>query len=61
MTQISFDDPELRRERENRIILSRWGEMHEFIGPVCFLLSDASSYITASGINVDGGWKSKGL
>ena len=61
MTQLSFNDPNLRKEREDRIILSRWGEMHEFIGPVCFLLSEASSYITASGINVDGGWKSKGL
>tara|TARA_Y100000589_G_scaffold317383_1_gene343402 strand:- start:3878 stop:4648 length:771 start_codon:yes stop_codon:yes gene_type:complete len=61
MTQVSFNDRNLRKERENRIILSRWGEMHEFIGPVCFLLSEASSYITASGINVDGGWKSKGL
>ncbi len=61
MTQVSFNDSMLRKERENRIILSRWGEMNEFIGPVCFLLSDASSYITATGINVDGGWKSKGL
>ena len=61
MTQLSFNDPNLRKAREDRIILSRWGEMHEFIGPVCFLLSEASSYITASGINVDGGWKSKGL
>ena len=61
MTQVSFNDSTLRKERENRIILSRWGEMNEFIGPVCFLLSDASSYITATGINVDGGWKSKGL
>lgn len=61
MTQVSFDDPKLRKEREDRIILSRWGEMDEFLGPVCFLLSEASSYITASGINVDGGWKSKGL
>ena len=61
MTQVSFEDSKLRKERENRIILSRWGEMYEFLGPVCFLLSEASSYITASGINVDGGWKSKGL
>lgn len=61
MTETSLNDPTLYKERKDRIILSRWGEKHEILGPVCFLLSDASSYITATGINVDGGWRSKAL
>lgn len=61
MTKKSYDDPELNSERSNRTIIARWGELDEFIGPVVFLLSEASSYITASGINVDGGWRAKGL
>jgi len=61
MTEVSYNDPLLRKEREDRNIMSRWGEKQEFLGPVCFLLSNASSYMTASGINIDGGWKSKGL
>ena len=36
MTQVSFNDSTLRKERENRIILSRWGEMNEFIGQLAF-------------------------
>ena len=31
MTEVSFNDPNLRKERENRTILSRWGELDQFV------------------------------
>ena len=47
--------------RSKRMILPRWGEAADIVGPVVFLLSNASSYITGSDIYVDGGWTSKGI
>jgi len=61
MSKISYEDKTLREARSSRTILNRWGEINEVIGPIIFLLSDDSSYITGSGINVDGGWLAKGL
>jgi NAD(P)-dependent dehydrogenase (short-subunit alcohol dehydrogenase family) len=38
-----------------RIPLGRVGEAEEFASVACFLASDASSYVTGTAINVDGG------
>ena len=56
MTSESFEDPQKNKERLNNMILKRWGTPEDLIGPVAFLLSEASAYITGSDIYVDGGW-----
>ena len=61
MSKVSYEDKNMNQARAKRTILNRWGEIEEVIGPIIFLLSEESSYITGSGINVDGGWLAKGL
>lgn len=61
MTSTSFNDPELRRVRENNTILKRFGEASEVADAILFLSSNQSSYITGENIMVDGGFSAKGL
>tara|TARA_B100000886_G_C20426720_1_gene494512 strand:- start:9346 stop:10101 length:756 start_codon:yes stop_codon:yes gene_type:complete len=56
MTEDSFKNTEKNKERLDNMIIKRWGNPEDLIGPVAFLLSDASAYITGSDIYVDGGW-----
>jgi|TARA_Y100000294_G_C8495409_1_gene312572 2-deoxy-D-gluconate 3-dehydrogenase len=61
MTKKSYKNPLLKKNRDTRMILNRWGEPKDIVGPCVFLASDSSSYITGSDIIVDGGWLAKGL
>jgi len=40
----------------NSTMLKRLGKSEEIAGPIIFLLSEASSYVTGQVLKVDGGW-----
>ena len=56
MTQPFYDDPKHRAWIESRIPLHQWGTDEDLAGPVLFLASAASNYVTGVTIKVDGGW-----
>ncbi|KAI5963240.1 uncharacterized protein KGF55_003032 [Candida pseudojiufengensis] len=41
---------------DKRIPMGRWAQPGDFRGPIVFLCSDASSYVTGETLVVDGGW-----
>ena len=61
MNKSSWSNKLKKQDRSKKTLLNRWGNPFEIIGPVVFLSSEASSYITGSEIIVDGGWLSKGI
>lgn len=56
MTAGMFGAPGFRQWVEERIALGRVGGMHEVMGAIVFLASDASSLMTGSALMLDGGW-----
>lgn len=40
----------------DKSVFGRWAKPEELVGPVVYLASDASSYVTGSYMLVDGGW-----
>lgn len=47
---------EVRQRITDLTPLNRFGKTHELIGPVVFLASEASSFVTGTTLVVDGGW-----
>ena len=61
MNKASWFNKYKKKERSKKTLFNRWGKPSEIIGPVVFLSSEASSYITGTELVVDGGWLAKGL
>ena len=54
-SKVLYETPEIRKRAEDQAALGRVGEWNEVAGAAVFLASDASSYVTGSILNVDGG------
>ncbi|MBY5956511.1 SDR family oxidoreductase [Membranicola marinus] len=54
--QVQAETPEFIDRLSNKVPLGRIGAPKEIAGPVLFLLSDASSFVTGHNLVVDGGW-----
>ena len=62
MTKKSWKNKNLRRKRDNRMILNRWAEANDYNQAILFMLENSQSgYMTGSEILIDGGWSAKGL
>lgn len=55
-TQALQDDAERSKSILERIPAGRWGEPADFAGPIVFLASAASNYVSGEVLTVDGGW-----
>jgi len=57
LTQKILDEnPDLKQKWTSLIPQGKMGQPQDLMGPVSFLLSDASSYVTGADIRVDGGY-----
>lgn len=50
------DNPDLRQKWISLIPQGKMGQPQDLMGPVTFLLSNASQYVTGADIRVDGGY-----
>ena len=53
---VAINDPEFAGRLAAKTMLGRTGQANEIRGPLLFLASRASSYVTGTSLAVDGGW-----
>ena len=56
LTQPIKDRPDWYEAYAAKSVFGRWATADEMVGPVVYLASDASSFVTGSVLFVDGGW-----
>lgn len=56
LTRAIKDHPAWYQAYASKSALGRWATADEMVGPIVFLASDASSYVTGAVLFVDGGW-----
>lgn len=56
LTRQIRDDEAWGRAYAEKSALGRWARPEEMVGAVCWLASDAASFVTGSQVMVDGGW-----
>jgi NAD(P)-dependent dehydrogenase (short-subunit alcohol dehydrogenase family) len=54
--EVATNDPEFAGRLAQKTMLGRTGRANEIRGPLLFLASKASSYVTGTALAVDGGW-----
>ncbi len=59
LTQAVFDDPDRAARNAAQTCAGRNGTLEDIDGPILFLCSDASSYVTGQVLMVDGGFTAK--
>ncbi|NOD96084.1 SDR family oxidoreductase [Ruegeria sp. HKCCD6228] len=59
LTQAVFDDPQRAERNAAQTCIGRNGRMQDIDGPILFLCSNASGYVTGQVLMVDGGFTAK--
>ncbi len=59
LTQAVFDDPDRAARNAAQTCIGRNGRVEDIDGPILFLCSEASSYVTGQVLMVDGGFTAK--
>ncbi len=59
LTEAVFADPERAARNAAQTAVNRNGDLADLVGPVVFLASDASGYVTGQTLFVDGGFTAK--
>lgn len=59
LTRAVFDDPDRAARNAEQTCIGRNGRMDDLDGPLLFLCSEASSYVTGQVLMVDGGYTAK--
>lgn len=60
MTRSLLEESGMADWMRGRTPMRRMGELPELVGPLLFLASDASSFVTGVVLSVDGGWSASG-